>query len=253
MSNEHVFFVQGDDPAMLQAAQRAQDTFKYFWRELSWEYRRVVPALDVALVKAVFTQETGPDTQPIIENMWVTNIAFDGEFIYGILANKPDELTNIDYEDEVKLPLTQISDWLMVTQGQTYGGFSIHVIRAAMTEERRKVHDEEEWELNFGDPNDIQIVYQEKENPDNLIEHPMSIHMREKVIQHLQQKPGVINDADEAGYTLLHKETINGNKAVVEELIFAGADASRKTNTGKTALDFAISLNWEHIIPLLAQ
>lgn len=250
MSTEKIFFVQGDSPAMMEAYQKAQKTFKYFWRELSWEYRRIVPALDVACVKAVFMQETGPDTPPITENMWLNNIGFDGEYIYGVLVNTPNELTNIENGAEVKLSIDQISDWLFVNQGITYGGFTIHAIRSDMNEEERAAHDAA-WGLDFGDSNDIMIVYQEKEHPENLEEHPMSKNMREKVVAHLQQNPAEVNAADENGYTLLHKETIAGNRTFVEELLAAGADTSLKTKNGKTALDFAKQLNWEHIIPLL--
>jgi len=38
----------GDDPAMQQAYEAAQQSFKYFWRELSWEQRRIVPGVDMA-------------------------------------------------------------------------------------------------------------------------------------------------------------------------------------------------------------
>ncbi|RFM31583.1 DUF2314 domain-containing protein [Chitinophaga silvisoli] len=250
MSNEKIFYVKGDSPAMMAAYKKAQNTFKYFWRELSWEYRRIVPALNVACVKAVFMQETGPDTEPITENMWINNVGFDGEYIYGVLVNTPNELTNIQNGAEVKLSLDQISDWLFVNQDLTYGGFTIHAIRSQMSEEERNDHDAA-WGLDFGDYNDILIVYQEKEHPENLIEHPMSKNMRQKVAEHLQQDPAIINAVDENGYTLLHKEAIAGNRTLIEELLAAGADTSLKTNNGKTALDFAKALNWEHIIPLL--
>jgi uncharacterized protein YegJ (DUF2314 family) len=250
MSNEKIFYVKGDSPAMMEAYKKAQNTFKYFWRELSWEYRRIVPALNVACVKAVFMQETGTGTEPITENMWINNIGFDGEYIYGVLVNTPNELTNIQNGAEVKLSIDQISDWLFVNQDLTYGGFTIHAMRSQMSEEERKDHDAA-WGLDFGDYNDILIVYQEKEHPENLVEHPMSKNMRQKVAEHLQQDPGIINAADENGYTLLHKEAIAGNATLIEELLAAGADPSLKTNNGKTALDFAKALDWAHIIPLL--
>lgn len=251
MSNENkIFYVNGDSPEMIAAYAKAQETFKYFWRELSWEYRRIIPALDVACVKAVFVQETGPGTEPIRENMWINNVGFDGEYVYGILVNTPNELTNIENGAEVKLPVHQISDWLFVTQELTYGGFTIQAMRTLMDEDERQDHDAA-WGLNFGDPNDIMVVYQQKEHPENLVEHPMSKNMREKVVEFITQNPGEINVIDDEGYTLLHKETIAGNATYITELLAAGADTSLRTKKGKTALDFAKALNWEHIIPLL--
>ena len=39
--SEQVFL--GDSPEMRQASASAQRSFKYFWRELSWERRRIIP------------------------------------------------------------------------------------------------------------------------------------------------------------------------------------------------------------------
>jgi len=43
------------DPEMQQAYENARGSFRYFWRELSWERRRIVPGLDLACVKAPFS------------------------------------------------------------------------------------------------------------------------------------------------------------------------------------------------------
>ncbi len=57
-----VFYAPGADPAILAASERARATFKYLWRELTWEYRRIIPALELAAVKAAFGDEGGhPD------------------------------------------------------------------------------------------------------------------------------------------------------------------------------------------------
>ena len=53
--SEQVFMYDGQDPELLQASESARQSFKYFWRELSWERRRIVPALDLAMVKLPFT------------------------------------------------------------------------------------------------------------------------------------------------------------------------------------------------------
>src|ERR687891_2755598 len=53
--SEPVFMFDGEDPEMREACEAAQRSFKYFWRELSWEQRRIVPGLDMAMVKLPFT------------------------------------------------------------------------------------------------------------------------------------------------------------------------------------------------------
>ncbi|PSL48293.1 uncharacterized protein YegJ (DUF2314 family) [Chitinophaga niastensis] len=250
MTENTIFYFEADNPEMIKAFHKAQETFRYFWRELSWEYRRIVPALDVACVKVAFMEHVAHQTTPIVEHMWINEVEFDGDTISGVLINDPNELTNIKNGDFVEVPLSQISDWLFSTQGNTYGGFTIQLLRSTMEEQERKEYDEA-WGLDFGDYHDILLVYEQKEYPEHLIEHPMSINMKERLIEFLKEHPEEITNHDEAGYTLLHRETVSGNKSSVEILLQLGADKNIKTGKGKTALDFAKQLGWEHIVPLL--
>lgn len=266
MAAKEIFFADGNSPKMIEAFENAQNTFKYFWRELSWEYRRIIPALTVACVKIVFTQDTV--NGQIVEHMWINDVQFDGNNIMGTLINNPNELTNIKYGDFVNVSLDQISDWLFAINSSqkpktglsklfsstpkptTYGGFTIQAMRSEMTNQERKEHDNA-WGLDFGDFNTVLLVNEQKENPENLIEHPMSKNMREKFIEFLKEYPDEISNIDEDGLTLLHRETIAGNLTSIEVLLNNGADKNIKSNQGESALDFAKKMNWEHLIPIL--
>lgn len=250
MPDKEIFFAKGESPKMTAAFETAQKTFKYFWREMSWEYRRIVPALELACVKVAFSQETDLHDELIIEHMWMNDIAFDGDNIKGNLINTPNELTNINNGDIVEVPLNQISDWLFSTRGKTYGGFTIQAMRSEMSSKEKKEHDKA-WGLDFGDYNDILLAYEQKEHPENLIEHPMSKNMKDSLIDFLKQNPNELTSKDEFGYGFLHRETIAGNLTSVEVLLASGIEKNMKTNRGKTSLDFAKQLNWEHIIPVL--
>lgn len=248
MENTAIFFADGESQIMINAFEKAQETFKYFWRELSWEYRRIIPALDVACVKLAFTQEI--DDETIVEHMWINEINFDGEKIKGILVNDPNDLTNVSNGDYVEIPINQISDWLFATQDKTYGGFTIQAMRSEMTETERQEHDDA-WGLDFGDYNDILVAYEQKEKPENLTEHPMSVNMKESLADFIKENPNELNGEDEFGYTFLHREAIAGNSTIVKVLLDLGADKNAKTHDNKTAKDFAESLKWEHLLPLL--
>ncbi|MDR6569980.1 DUF2314 domain-containing protein [Chitinophaga ginsengisegetis] len=250
MTEKPIFYSESDNPEMIKAFHKAQETFRYFWRELSWEYRRIVPALDLACVKIAFMQNVAHQTTPAVEHMWINEVEFDGDMISGVLINDPTELTNIKNGDFVEVPLSQVSDWLFSSQGDTYGGFTIQQLRSTMGEAERKEHDEA-WGLNFGDYHNIQLVYGQKEHPEHLIDHPMSINMKDSLIKFLKEHPDEITNQNEAGYTLLHRETISGNRSSVEILLQLGADKAIKTNNGKTALDFAKQVGWERLVPLL--
>lgn len=176
-------------------------------------------------------------------------------------------MTNISKGDFIEIPLNQISDWLFaITESKskedlsklfssppktkTYGAFTIQAMRSEMSDQERKEHDNA-WGLDFGDYNEVLLVNKQKENPENLIEHPMSKNMQEKLIKFLIEHPNEITNIDANGMTLLHKETIAGNLTSIEVLLSVGADKNIKTNKGETALDFAKKMNWEHIITIL--
>ncbi|MOA49969.1 hypothetical protein D3C78_1729270 [compost metagenome] len=79
----------------------------------------------------------------------------------------------------------------------------------------------------------------------------MSKNMKESLIDFVKNNPDELTHQDELGYTFLHRETIAGNQTSVEVLLESGADRNAKTATGKTALDFAKELKWNHLLPLL--
>jgi uncharacterized protein YegJ (DUF2314 family) len=245
-----IFFASGENPKMIAAFQRAQETFPYFWRELSWEYRRIVPGLDVACVKVAFSQEMEGEEEPVVEHMWINEVEFNGEKIKGVLINEPNELTNVENGDEVEVPLAQISDWLFATRGKVYGAFTVQAMRSEMSGKERADHDDA-WGLDFGDYNDILLAYEQKEHPENLEEHPMSRNMKEKLVEFIKENPGELTARDTDGNTFLHREAIAGNCSSVEALKEAGASLTETNNAGKTALDYAKEFNWEKILQLL--
>ncbi|WP_159023665.1 DUF2314 domain-containing protein [Formosa sp. L2A11] len=250
MSQENNIIYAEQNEKMKAAYLKAQDTFNYFWREIYWEAKRMVPAHDLSLVKIPFQQMDEANAEPTVEHMWISEIAFDGENITGVLMNSPNLLTNVAEGDTVTRKVSEISDWMLAIDRKTYGGYTIQVLRSDMTEEARKQHDEA-WGLDFGDPNNILVAYKQEENEENLIEHPMSKVMEKPARDYFEANLDAVTAIDENGVTRLHTETIAGNKIAVEILLELGADKTAKTNTGKTALDFATALNWKHLIPVL--
>lgn len=247
--DENIYYVQDDDPKMQEAFKNARKTFKYFWRELYWEFNRKVPALDMAFVKVARHQKK-LFRSPVSEFMWISSIDFDGITVKGILDNEPDKLTNIKLGDTVEVPLSEICDWMFSINGKVYGGFTIQVIRSMMNESDRTKHDTA-WGLDFGNPDKILVAYEQEEHPENLTEHPLSAASKDSLVKFLQDYPEHIVSKDASGYTMLHRQVIAGNKACVEALLQMGADINATTNSGYTASDFAKKLEWEHLISIL--
>ncbi|MCB9235316.1 MAG: DUF2314 domain-containing protein [Bacteroidia bacterium] len=245
-----VVYVKNDNQSVSAATRRARETFKYFWRELSWEYRRITPAHDFAFVKYPFAQKMEGRDEPVVEHIWVNQIDFNGEWIRGILVSQPNQLTNVKKGEQVKISPSEISDWTFSIAGRTYGGFTTYAMREGMSKKEKEAFDQS-WRVNFGESDEILLVYQEKEHPENLVEHPMSVNMGEKMEEFLQNYPDELNATDDQGNTRLVNETIAGNKTSVVILLQKGANRTIKNKLGKTALDYARQLNWEHLIPLL--
>ena len=79
---------------MEEAYNLARATFRYFWREIAWERRRIIPALDVACVKAPFSDGETVVDHAEVEQMWLGSIDFDGQFVTGELLNAPNVVEN---------------------------------------------------------------------------------------------------------------------------------------------------------------
>src|SRR3954462_7337700 len=93
-----VFLFDNSDPEMQRAYERARANFRYFWREVAWERRRIVPALELGCVKAAFAgpeDEPREDESPRVEQMWLSDVNFDGRVVTGTLLNTPNWLKTI--------------------------------------------------------------------------------------------------------------------------------------------------------------
>ena len=108
------------------------------------------------------------------------------------------------------------------------------------------------WGLDFGDFKDILVVFEQKEHPENLIEHPMSKNMRGQVEQYIKAHPSMVVDTDELGFTQLHHEALAGNLTIVNLLLENSADKNARTKSGKTAAELAKQIGWSEIAKVLS-
>ncbi|QOV89517.1 DUF2314 domain-containing protein [Humisphaera borealis] len=265
MSQSKVFMFDGGDPEIHGAHEKARDTFRYFWREVAWERRRIVPGLDMAAVKAPFSDEVPNDEgNPNVEHMWLSDVDFNGREVSGTLLNAPNWLKSVNAGDVASVPLEQISDWMYVIAGEVYGAHTVNLMRSRMSPKERKDHDAA-WGLEFGDPHLIRLVPDEYEKPRGLIkglfgkkvgpkvigEHPMSENSADSFREQLTQHPEMLEDLDDNGWTLLHHQALAGSAATVSVLLELGADVNAVTTNGTTPLQLAQSLKWDKVVVML--
>jgi uncharacterized protein YegJ (DUF2314 family) len=272
-----VFLFDNSDPEMQAAYQNARATFRYFWREVAWERRRIVPGLDLACVKAPFADGAGAaaaQNKPEVEHMWLSEVDFDGQVVSGVLLNAPNWLKTVKQGDAARIPLAQISDWMyagsMFVPGQrcarseVYGAHTVNLMRARMGRRERQEHDDA-WGLDFGDPKTIRLIPYGKKKSGGLLhslfgkhavetpddEHPMSEAMAPSLKGRLAEDPSLLHGKDDNGWTLLHQQSLAGSTATVKVLLEAGADVNAVTAHGRTPLQLAKALGWDKVVALL--
>lgn len=261
MSNDEspVYINPEDDPKMEQAFKLAQQSFRFFWREASWESRRIVPGLDIAIVKAAFSDPPGQGGGDAVEQMWIGDVNFDGKVIMGTLNNQPNWLTSVKEGDRVTIEPKRLSDWMYAIGGVVYGGFSVGVIRSKMKKAERTQHDQA-WGMEFADPKVARMVPPEYIGKKKGMfggaksqtvaevaarEHPMALNMRASLEEMLQSDPNNVSVVDEQGFTLLHTLSLAGSASLIEILLRNGADPNLPAKNGMTPLLLAKSLGWK--------
>jgi uncharacterized protein YegJ (DUF2314 family) len=253
------------DPEMQGAYEQARATFRYFWREVAWEHRRIIPGLDLACVKAPFS-DVGRDSRATdsddVEHMWLGEVEFDGQFISGVLLNAPNALKSVKEGDPARIPVGEISDWMYVIGGDVSGAYTVNLMRSRMGARERKEHDEA-WGLHFGDPRQVRVVPGRKKSGGRLHalfgrggdaeipEHPMSENMVSSLKAILGVDPSMLHALVVRGWTLLHQLALAGCASNVRVLLEAGADPNAVTDHGMTPMRLARSLDWEKVVALL--
>lgn len=242
-----VYIFDSSDPDMQQAHEHARATFRYFWREIAWDRRRIVPSLTLACVKAPFGDANAPPARegvPQVEHMWLTDVDWDGQCVRGVVANSPNWIESIREGDAASFPVDQISDWMYVLSGEVYGAFTVNLLRFRMSPQERQQHDQA-WGLDFGDPGKIRVT---DEKAHELLSQNMANVLREQ----LPKNPSLLSAKGFNGWTLLHQDASSGSVLTVQTLLEAGADPNAKSDNGMTPGQLAEALGWDAVVELLA-
>ena len=274
-----VFFHHSKDPLITEAAEQARESFRIFWREVTWERNRIIPGLGIAAVKAPFcdpptTAESSDN--PEVENMWISEVDFDGETISGTLVNEPEWLKSIKVGDDVAFERSRLMDWMYAIGSDPFGGFTVNAMRRKMNNRERKAHDKA-WGLDFGDPENVLLVppsYIGDKDPrggwlsklfpgrsasqqslDRVTEfdHPMAINCLEAFSAQMDDDQSVLEFVDDDGMTSLHRFSMGGAADIVDAMLSRGADPHVQAHNGLTALQMAESLGWTRTCQVLRE
>ncbi len=104
------------DPALLAAAQEAQDRLPEFLEAFESQ------AGTNFSMKFPFTDSDNT------EHMWIAVEAITGDEVFGALGNEPEFVTSIAEGDPVTRSLAEMEDWLYMDDQTMVGGFSVRVL-----------------------------------------------------------------------------------------------------------------------------
>ncbi|MEP3889347.1 MAG: DUF2314 domain-containing protein [Hellea sp.] len=253
-----IFNSPSNDSEMEHAARQARKNFKFFWREMTWEYRRIIPAMGIASVKIRF------DEGDTTEYLWANVFNFDGINLYIEVLNTPNELKKIKANDQLTVPFEQLYDWLYSLDDEIFGGFTVNLMRKRMSSPERASHDGA-WGLNFGDPNKIDLVplewLREKKKrifgkpsykDPNEVEHPMALNMVQGFKEGKFGKE-VLEYVDDLGKTTLHDMALGGAAEMTIYLLNQGMDKTVKDNNGNTPLFLSNKMGWGNVSKVLEE
>jgi uncharacterized protein YegJ (DUF2314 family) len=235
-----VQYIEGDDPRMVAASRAARETFPQFWREIAYDFNRIVPAISLGAVKVVF-HEDDADPTSAVEVMWCDDVAYDGETLAATLINQPRHLTSVREGDRIAVPLDRLSDWIVVLGEAVHGAYTVHVIRQGLPPEERAAHDAA-WGYTFPD---APALFDEAQRAE------LDLTLAAMMAKHLRANPGD-RDAvvDDAGRTMLHLMSLYGRLKSVQTLLDLGANRDAVDARGWTAADYARAVGYPEISAL---
>jgi uncharacterized protein YegJ (DUF2314 family) len=124
---DKVSYVADDDPRMNAAIAKARSTVNTFIAAL----KAPKPGQSVFSVKVPFTD--GPNT----EHIWLTPVSYDGKRFRGTVDNEPEKVKNVRTGQNLTVAPSEISDWMYVENRKLIGGYTLRVLRDALTADER--------------------------------------------------------------------------------------------------------------------
>jgi len=114
---QRVTKIEDDDEAMNAALQKGKETFPQFVK--NWK-RKGVDGFSIKL-----GLKTVGDS---LEHIWFTPIKIEGDQITATCANDPVDIPGLKFGDLRTVDRSVVSDWMILTDGKCYGGYTIRVL-----------------------------------------------------------------------------------------------------------------------------
>jgi len=125
--NDSVVNVSEQDPHMNTAMATARSTVDKFIKALQ------APKSGQSSFALKMPISNGTDT----ERFWLADVTYDGKAFHGTINNEPDTVKTVKIGQAMTVDAKQISDWMYVEDGVLVGGYTMRVLRDAMSPTER--------------------------------------------------------------------------------------------------------------------
>lgn len=128
-----ISWFEAEDSQMQEAIQTSQETFHEFLNALEQDSYRILPALEVALIKYAL-----PATNSIkVEHNFLSEITLDNGVLSGVISNKPIYAKEFQEGQRITIDPLRVSDWLYLIEGKSFGGLTIKLIWSRFSDEEK--------------------------------------------------------------------------------------------------------------------
>lgn len=125
-------WIDEEPPAMAAAIRVAHETFDEFRRNVELENFRKIPAFTDILVKVrVMDRQTGR-----CEHVFLSRPVISAITIVGIVVSQPQIVKESKPGESMNVPISDLTDWILLSNKQGIGGFTVDVLKAQVPTER---------------------------------------------------------------------------------------------------------------------
>ena len=141
---ENFMGVEKENEVMNAAISQAQETLPVFIE--SFRQEKYDPS-DCSIKVAIPYDSSGA-----AEHIWVDTLTYVDDHFEGVVANEPVYVKDLELGDTISVEIDSITDWMILSRTEFYGGYTIFALRSLMTEEERKEFDKETDNMFSGQP-----------------------------------------------------------------------------------------------------
>ncbi len=129
-----MYMTDGEDSIMNNAILESRRSFP--------EFEKVFNSKDSTIDEFAIKYPFIKDDNNGNEHIWLSYITFESGTYYGIVDNTPEFTKSIKEGEKIQINLDNISDWNYIKNDTIFGGYTIKVVRDALSDREKNAFNE---------------------------------------------------------------------------------------------------------------